>query len=44
MLLTKQGVYVDGKLADKYFIKDEKGIIAKELITEKVRDNKGKLF
>jgi hypothetical protein len=43
-LLTKQGVYVDGKLADKYFIKDEKGIIAKELITEKVKDNKGKLF
>lgn len=31
-LLTKQGVYVDGKLADKYFIK-EKGEIAKKLIT-----------
>jgi hypothetical protein len=44
MLLTKQGVYVDGKLADKYFIKNEKGIIAKELITEKVKDNKGKSF
>ena len=42
--LTKQGVYVDGKLADKYFIKDEKGIIAKELITERVKDNKGKFF
>jgi hypothetical protein len=44
-LLTKQGVFeVDGKLADKYFIKDEKGIIAKELITQKVKDNKGKFF
>ena len=42
--LTKQGVYVDGKLADKYFIKDEKGKVGKELITEQVRDNKGKLF
>lgn len=42
--LTKQGVYVDGKLADKYFIKDEKGIVAKELITERVKDNKGKFF
>ena len=42
--LTKQGIYVDGKLADKYFIKDENGVIVKELITERVKDNKGKLF
>jgi hypothetical protein len=42
--LTKQGVYVDGKLADKYFIKDEKGIVVKDLNTQQVRDNKGKLF
>ena len=43
--LKRQGVYgEDGKLADKYFIKDEKGIIAKDLITERVKDNKGKFF
>jgi hypothetical protein len=43
--LKKQGIYgEDGKLTDKYFIKNEEGIIAKELITQKVRDNNGKYF
>lgn len=42
-LLTKQGVYVDGKLADKYFIK-EKGEIAKKLITIRGKDDRGNIF
>ena len=44
-LLKKQGVFgEDGKLTDKYFKRNEEGIVIKELITEKVKDNNGKLF
>jgi hypothetical protein len=43
--LKKQDVYgEDGKLNDKYFIKNKEGIIVKDLITQKVKDNNGKEF
>jgi hypothetical protein len=43
--LKKQGIYgEDGKLNDKYFVKNKEGIIVKDLITQKVKDNNGKYF
>jgi hypothetical protein len=39
--LTKQGVYVDGKLADKYFIYDKNNDKIEDPITQIVRNNKG---
>jgi hypothetical protein len=39
--LTKQGVYVDGELAPKYYIYDKNNNKIEDPITEIVRDNKG---
>lgn len=41
--LTKQGVYVDGKLANKYYIYDKNNNKIEDPITQVVRDNKGNL-